>query len=398
MRVLILGRQFERGALELLQREIAVKLKDLGVTVIKVHTNSNPTKKNELKYGFIKKGISKDYFLNLANNPNFFQVLIGILKLRYILQKEKIDILETSSESISILGMLSCLGTKTHHVVGIHKTYNRKRGQFNKVRELSFLLLTKLRKRIYFYAVSNWTKNKWINFSKTKETKVKVIYNSSDYDFDFDIKNIEEFKNNFLLKFGIPSNSKLVLSVGRICFHKRQDFIINSLGPILKKKNIYLIFVGEYDLDKTFPKNLGTFEKINFLIKKYDIKSNVRFLGFRNDVKAIMSISDLLVHSTITEAFGLVLLEAMSLGLPIVSTRVEAIPEIVPEPDNFLVDHNDSESFKKFVNLSLGRTNKIKKEVAKRNIKFAKKKKFTTNERTCQMLNYFQQIMENKIN
>ena len=111
-----------------------------------------------------------------------------------------------------------------------------------------------------------------------------------------------------------------------------------------------------------------------------------------------MSISDLLVHSTITEAFGLVLLEAMSLGLPIVSTRVEAIPEIVPEPDNFLVDHNDSESFKKFVNLSLGRTNKIKKEVAKRNIKFAKKKKFTTNERTCQMLNYFQQIMENKIN
>lgn len=346
--------------------------------------------------GFLQKGISKVYFLDLAINPNFFQVLRCILKLRYILQKEKIDILETSSESISILSILSCLGTKTCHVIGIHKTYNLKRGYSNKVRELTFLLLTKLRKRIYFYAVSDWTKNKWVNFSKTKNKKVKVIFNSCD--IYFDNKNIEEFKNNFFLKLDIPLNSKLVLSVGRICFHKRQDFILNSLGSILKKKNIYLIFVGEHDLDKRYPANKSLLEKINYLIKKFDIKSNVKFLGFRNDVKEIMSISDLLVHSTITEAFGLVLLEAMSLGLPIVSTRVEAIPEIVPEPDNFLVDLNDLESFKKYVNLTLERTTKIRKEVAKRNIKFARKKKFTTNERTREMFNYFQQIIDNEIN
>ena len=76
-----------------------------------------------------------------------------------------------------------------------------------------------------------------------------------------------------------------------------------------------MIFVGEYDLDEIYPENKGTLEKITHLIKKFDINSNVRFLGFRNDVREIMSISDLLVHATITEAFGLVLLEAMSLGL-----------------------------------------------------------------------------------
>ena len=395
MRVLILGRQFERGALELLQRDIAFKLNDFGAKVIIVSTNSNPSSQNELEYGFSRKGIYKDYFLDLAKNPNLFQVFIGVLKLRYILQKEKIDILETSSESISILGILSCLGKKTYHVIGIHKTYNRKRGHFNKLRELTFLLLTKLRKRVYFYAVSHWTKNAWINFSKTNSSKVKVIYNSSD--FECDIKNIKDFKNNFFSTLGIPFDSKLVLSVGRICFHKRQDFIINSLGPILKKKNIYLIFVGESDFDKIYPNNLGILEKIKYLIKKYDIKANVKFLGFRHDVKEIMSISDLLVHATITEAFGLVLLEAMSLGLPIVSTRVEAIPEIVPEPDNFLVDSDDSETFRKYVNLTLDRSSKIKKEVSKRNIKFAKNKKFTTNERTYEIFNYFQQIIEKKI-
>ena len=396
MRVLILGRQFERGALELLQKDIATNLNDFGATVVLVNTNSDYPKKKYQKYEFIQKGISKVYFLDLAKNPNFFQILIGILKLKNILRKEKIDILETSSESISILGMLSCLGTKTYHVLGIHKTYNRKRGHFNKIRELTFLFLTKLRKRNYFYAVSNWTKKEWVDFSKTRERKIKVIFNSCD--FDFRIKNIEKFKKNFFLKYDIPLNSKLVLSVGRICYHKRQDFILDSLGPILKKKNIYLIFVGEYDLDEIYPENKGTLEKINHLIKKFDINSNVRFLGFRNDVREIMSISELLVHATITEAFGLVLLEAMSLGLPIISTRVEAIPEIVPEPDNFLVELNDLESFKKYVSLILERTNKTKKEVSKRNIKFAKKKKFNRRERTKQMFNYFQQIIDNEIN
>ena len=42
-----------------------------------------------------------------------------------------------------------------------------------------------------------------------------------------------------------------------------------------------------------------------------------------------MSISNIFVHSTLTEAFGLVLLEAMGEGLPIVSTNVDAISEFV---------------------------------------------------------------------
>lgn len=396
MRVLILGSQFERGALELLQRDIATTLNDYGVTVILLITNSDSRRKDYLELSLIEKGVSKVHFLDLEINPNFFQVLKGILKLRYILQKEKIDILETSSESISILGMLSCLGTKIYHVIGIHKTYNRNRGSKNRLRELSFLFLTKLRKRIYFYAVSQWTKYAWVTFSKFKERKVKVISNSTS--INFDKKNSIEFKNKFFQELNIPIYSKLVLSIARICHHKKQDFILESLGPILKEKNIYLIFVGEYDLDKTYPENISTLEKINYIIKKFDISSNVRFLGFRNDVKKIMSISDLFVHATITEAFGLVLLEAMSLGLPIVSTRVEAIPEIVPEPDNFLVEANDLVAFRKYVNLSLERTEKIKKEVAERNIKFAKKKKFTTNERTREMFNYFQQIINKDLN
>ena len=88
-----------------------------------------------------------------------------------------------------------------------------------------------------------------------------------------------------------------------------------------------------------------------------------------------MSISDVFVHSTLTEAFGLVLLEAMGYGLPIVSTRVDAIPELVSENDNFLVGENDQESFRNCVEITLNREQKYKLEISKRNKNLAKKQK-----------------------
>ncbi len=392
MRVLILGRKFDRGAIETLQGELACSLNNFDVTVITINTNSNQINEKVHKSNFINNGVSKVYCLNLPLNPNLFQIIMGVFRLKNITQKEKIDIIETSSESSSILAILACLGTNINQVIGLHKTYTRERGVSFFIKELSLLLLTKTRKKIYFYAVSDWTKNAWINFSKIRPDKVRVIPNSVN--IFLDLKNNNDFKKNFFSSLNIPKDSKLILSIGRICHHKRQDFIIESLAPIIKEQNIYLIFVGEYDLDMS--ESLNTIKRINYLIDKFDIKSNIRFLGYRNDIKDIMTVADLFVHSTLTEAFGLVLVEAMRAGLPIVTTNVEAIPEIVPEPDNFLVDIDDLIGFRKCVMISLKRSNETKKEISNRNIKYANNKKFSSIERTRQMYDYFKFILENK--
>ena len=182
------------------------------------------------------------------------------------------------------------------------------------------------------------------------------------------------------------------MSAGRICFHKRQDFIIESLYPILKENNIYLVFVGEYDFGNQ--KSLETKNRIKLLIKKNNIQSNIRFCGFREDLKEIMSISDLFVHSPLTESFGLVLLEAMREGLPIVSTNVDAIPEILSEPDNYLVNINELKTFRNCVLSVLNRNYKTSVEVSKRNKNIAKDKKFTSKERTKEMFKYFKGILD----
>ena len=70
-------------------------------------------------------------------------------------------------------------------------------------------------------------------------------------------------------------------------------------------------------------------KKIKTLIDLYNLHGNILFLGYRNDVADLIKGADILVHTANREAFGLALVEAMLVGTPIISTNVEAIPEIL---------------------------------------------------------------------
>jgi len=72
------------------------------------------------------------------------------------------------------------------------------------------------------------------------------------------------------------------------------------------------------------------------------IVPQVRFLGHRHDVADLMAISDAVVLPSVAEAFGLVLVEALYLGTPVIATRVGGIPEIVADGiDGMLVPPAD---------------------------------------------------------
>ena len=79
--------------------------------------------------------------------------------------------------------------------------------------------------------------------------------------------------------------------------------------------------------------------KIERLVYDLDLNKTVLLTGFRSDIPNILQCSDIAVLSSETESAPLTLLEAMSCGLPVVSTRVGGIPEIVNDGFNgFLVD------------------------------------------------------------
>jgi glycosyltransferase involved in cell wall biosynthesis len=62
---------------------------------------------------------------------------------------------------------------------------------------------------------------------------------------------------------------------------------------------------------------------------RLELGSLVQFAGIRRDVPRLMAASDLFVMTSRWEGLGLVFLEAMAAGVPVVSTDVSAIPEVV---------------------------------------------------------------------
>ena len=104
------------------------------------------------------------------------------------------------------------------------------------------------------------------------------------------------------------------------------------------------------DLENNLEKEKGQKEKLpsqkelekelsDYLSKKYGLEGKVEFKGHKNVDELVRSYSssDLFVLPSLTESFGLVFIEAMSCGLPIVATKVGGIPSIVKNGVNGLI-------------------------------------------------------------
>jgi glycosyltransferase involved in cell wall biosynthesis len=90
------------------------------------------------------------------------------------------------------------------------------------------------------------------------------------------------------------------------------------------------------------------------LAESYGLGNQIRFLGMRDDVPEILGASDVFVLSSDYEGNPLAIMEAMAAGLPIVSTSVGGVPELVTNGlDGILVDPADEVGFKDSLQLLL---------------------------------------------
>lgn len=116
------------------------------------------------------------------------------------------------------------------------------------------------------------------------------------------------------------SDAPILLSVARLVRQKGLDVLIEAMNPIAEAfPDARLLIAGEG------PER----QALERLVRDLGLEDRVRLLGHRGDIAQLMSHAWLLVHPARWEGFGLVLLEAMRAGLPVVATGVSAIPEIV---------------------------------------------------------------------
>ncbi len=128
-------------------------------------------------------------------------------------------------------------------------------------------------------------------------------------------------------ELGIPDDAPLMATVGRLMEQKGLVYLLQAmqiLGGRLPEAR--LLVVGD--------SQDGRHEYKAELLRQWEsmgLQGRVIFTGVRNDIPALMQGIDLFVMASLWEGFGLVFLEAMAAGRPIVATRVSAVPEVVED-------------------------------------------------------------------
>ncbi len=138
---------------------------------------------------------------------------------------------------------------------------------------------------------------------------------------------------------GLRDDIFYTVSIGRLVKRKGYDFLIRSIAKI-ENKHIHALIIGE-GLEK------GSLQTLSLSL---GVQDRVHFLGHVHDEKKFqyLAVADVYVLSSVHEGFGIVLQEAMQVGLPIISTDHGGQVDFVKDGENgFLVKFGDEEGLVK---------------------------------------------------
>ena len=135
------------------------------------------------------------------------------------------------------------------------------------------------------------------------------------------------------------------------------DLVVGTVGGFRRPKALDVLIQAAAILREEFPRlrvlMVGAgpeWEALEKLIVELDLSSTVSLLGFRTDVSELLPIFDVAASSSDTEGSPLSILEYMEAALPVVSTRVGGVPDLVEDGVNgLLVDRGDPVALAKAV-------------------------------------------------
>jgi glycosyltransferase involved in cell wall biosynthesis len=143
----------------------------------------------------------------------------------------------------------------------------------------------------------------------------------------------------FRVARGIPRGRRVLLFVGRVAFEKNIDFLLRALErAVATIPDLLLVIAGEGPA-------LASLKKLAVKLNLLDHTLFVGYLDRRGALLDCYRAADAFVFASRTETQGLVLLEAMALGLPVISTAVMGTRDIVGPKRGALVPDDDEADF-----------------------------------------------------
>jgi glycosyltransferase involved in cell wall biosynthesis len=153
-----------------------------------------------------------------------------------------------------------------------------------------------------------------------KPDRVQVVYSG----LDLSAKKAQVPRGVIRQRHGVPAGHLLIGTVANLFPRKGYEYLLAALSDVRARvPHIHCVIVGEGDA--------GYQHTLLNLVKDKNLDAVVTFAGFQSDVLEYMADFDVLVLPSILEGFGIVLLEGMAMGKPVVASRVGGIPEAVED-------------------------------------------------------------------
>ena len=164
-------------------------------------------------------------------------------------------------------------------------------------------------------AVSGGVKKEIMSYYNVPDDEIVVIPNGINIE---EFKPDEKSKKRVREKYGIGGDEIVLMFSGYEFKRKGLRYIIEALP--LMERNLKLFVVGKSD-----PKPFQN------LANKLGVSNNIIFTGFVPEIKDYYAASDIYVFPSAYEPFGLVITEAMASGLPVITSKISGVAELISD-------------------------------------------------------------------
>lgn len=269
--------------------------------------------------GLPKKRMENGFFINRIKTPEIFilRTFLYSIKSLFLIKKINPEIIHVQGCSIydarGITAVLAKLILKKSYVLWCQGSDVYLAGKLKRV--ASKLLL---RNADAIIALTGDMKN-----------EIQSIHNSHVFLVPCGV-DLGMFRN--MPKENIGNKKlKTIIFVGRLHPIKGVKYLIEAMNIILQEKTVKLLIVGDGEERKNLEKQ----------VRELYLEEFVNFVGEvqNSEIPSLMNASDIFVLPSLSEALPTTILEAMAAGLPIITTNVRGLPEIVKDNENgFIIE------------------------------------------------------------